>query len=96
MHIDYLPIGVAGDFLIESFARVHFTEGVPIAPIEVVVLIKLLRLVFRDQADIVELLKAGLFDAANVDRYVDTHAPMLTLRFRELREQAEREKQRGE
>lgn len=94
--IDYLPISVAGDFLLESFDRVLVTEGVPIAPIEVVVLTKLVRLATRDQADVVELLKAGLFDAAEVEAYVGLHAPMLVPRFRELREQAARELSRGD
>ncbi|HKY40953.1 MAG TPA: hypothetical protein VJN18_33695 [Polyangiaceae bacterium] len=93
--IDYLPVSVAGDFLIEAFDRVLITEGVPIAPIEVVILTKLVRLVMRDQADIVELLKAGLFDAAAVESYLEQHAPMLTRRFLELKEQAEREIARG-
>jgi hypothetical protein len=53
------------------------TEGVPIAPIEVMVLTKLIRLAMRDQADIVELLKAGLFDAQEVAAHVYLHAPML-------------------
>jgi hypothetical protein len=71
------------------------TEGVPIAPIEVVILTKLIRLVMRDQADIVELLKAGLFDTQQVAAYVSLHAPMLAPRFEELRRQAERELARG-
>jgi hypothetical protein len=106
VRIDYLPISVAGDFLLESFDRVHLTEGVPIAPIEVVVLTKLFgdgapnsmrqrRLAMRDQADIVELLKAGLFDAEQVKAYVGLHAPMLSPRFEALREQAQRELSRG-
>lgn len=93
--IDYLPISVAGDFLLESFDRVLLTEGVPIAPIEVVILTKLVRLAMRDQADIVELLKAGLFDPLQVEDYLQAHAAMLTPRFQELRRQAEREGERG-
>ena len=95
VRIDYLPVSVAGDFLVESLDRVLRTEGVPIAPIEVVVLTKLVRLAMRDQADVVELLKAGLFDADAVEAYVGTHAPMLVPRFQELRRQAERELARG-
>jgi hypothetical protein len=93
--IDYLPVSIAGDFLIEAFDRVLVTEGVPIAPIDVVILTKLVRLVMRDQADIVELLKAGLFDTAAVESYLEQHAPMLTRRFLELKAQAEREIARG-
>ena len=92
--IDYLPISVAGDFLLESFERVLVTEGVPIAPIEVVILTKLVRLAMRDQADIVELLKAGLFDEQHVSSYLQEHAPMLCPRFQELCLQASRERER--
>lgn len=92
--IDYLPISVAGDFLLESFERVLVTEGVPIAPIEVVILTKLVRLAMRDQADIVELLKAGLFDEQRVSSYLQQHAPMLCPRFQELCRQAMRERER--
>jgi hypothetical protein len=89
--IDYLSVDVAGDFLIDAFASVHLSEGVPIAPVEVVILTKLIRLVMRDQADIVELVKAGLFQAATVESYLELHAPMLTPRFLALVEQARRE-----
>lgn len=87
--IDYLSIDVAGDFLLDCFGRARADEHVPIAPIEVVILTKLIRLAMRDQADIVELVKAGLFDRAAVERYLEDNAPMLTRRFRALVEQGE-------
>lgn len=93
--VDYLPIEVAGDFLLEAFSAAWITEGVPVAPLEVVVLTKLIRLAMRDQADVVELVKSGLVDVASVETYLDTHAPMLTGRFRALVEQAARERARG-
>ncbi|HTM43814.1 MAG TPA: hypothetical protein VL137_02605 [Polyangiaceae bacterium] len=93
--VDYLHVGIAGDFLIDAFASAHISEGVPIARVEVVILTKLIRLVTRDHADIVELLKAGLFDPSMVETYLETHAPMLTPRFRVLAEQAKKEKLRG-
>jgi hypothetical protein len=95
VRIDYFPVDTARDFLIESFARATVTEGVPIAPIEVVILTKLIRLLTRDHADVVELVKTGLFSTQLVDDYLERHAPMLTPRFRRLVEQAQREKQRG-
>jgi hypothetical protein len=95
VRVDYLPVDVAGDFLIESFARATVSEGVPIAPIEVVILTKLVRLLTRDHADVVELVKTGLFSTQLVDDYLERHAPMLTPRFRRLVEQAHKEKQRG-
>jgi len=89
--IDYLPIDVAGDFLMDAFAGALVTEDVPIAPMEVVVLTKLIRLAMRDQADIVELVKAGVVDEVRVRNYLDLNAPMLTSRFDALVAQAKRE-----
>lgn len=92
--IDYLPIDVAGEFLLAAFDRALVSEGVPVAPVEVVIVTKLIRLAMRDQADIVELVKSGLVDEPAVCRYLDEHAPMLTSRFRALAEQAARERER--
>ncbi|HEY2369937.1 MAG TPA: hypothetical protein VGH87_26235 [Polyangiaceae bacterium] len=89
--IDYLPVDVAGDFLLASFAAPFVSEDVPIAPMEVVIITKLLRLAMRDQADVVELVKAGVVDLDAVRAYLDTNAPMLTSRFDALVEQARRE-----
>jgi hypothetical protein len=71
------------------------TEGVPVAPAEVVVCTKLLRPAMRDQADIVEMVKAGLFDRVVVGRYLGEHTPMLVGRWEALVAQAEAERQRG-
>jgi hypothetical protein len=92
--VDYLPIDVAGDFLLEAFERPEDTEGVPIAPVEVVIMTKLLRMVMRDQADVVELVKAGLYDPARVTAYLEAHAPMLVSRFEALVGQAQEELER--
>lgn len=92
--IDYLPVDVAGEFLLAAFDGALVSEGVPVAPIEVVIVTKLIRLAMRDQADIVELLKSGLVDEPAVCGYLDQHAPMLTSRFRALSEQAARERER--
>lgn len=64
--------------------------GVPIAPVEVVIVTKLIRFAMRDMADIVELVKAGV-DEASVRAYLDEHTPMLTSPFDRLCEQAKRE-----
>jgi hypothetical protein len=76
--VDYVPVDVAGDFLNSALDHPFVTDGIPIAPPEVVVCTKLLRLAMRDQADIVELLKAGHVDRAALRRYLDEHTPMLT------------------
>jgi hypothetical protein len=88
VQIDHLPIDVAGDFLTLGFERALTSDGVPIAPIEVVIVTKLIRLAMRDQADIVELLKAGTFDTSEVTRYLELHTPMLVARFEALVAQA--------
>jgi len=89
--VDYLPIDVAGAFLLKAFERGIDSEGVPVAPVEVVILTKLLRMAMRDQADVVELVKSGLFDTAQITSYLETHTPMLVSRFQALVEQAQQE-----
>jgi hypothetical protein len=89
--IDYLPIEVAGDFLLAAFDEALINEGVPIAQVEVVIVTKLLRLLTRDQADVVELMKSGLVDETKVRGYLGLHTPMLTPRFDRLCEQAKAE-----
>lgn len=89
--VDYLPVDIAGDFLLAAFDAPFVSEAVPIAPMEVVVLTKLLRLAMRDQADVVELVKAGVVDVVAVRGYLDANAPMLTSRFDALVAQAQRE-----
>jgi hypothetical protein len=49
----------------------------------------------RDQADIVEMVKAGLFDRDAVARYLADHTPMLLSRWEALVAQADAERQRG-
>ncbi len=89
--VDYLPIDVAGEFLTRALDEPFVTETVPIAPVEAVICTKLLRFAMRDQADVVEILKAGLFESAAVESYLAEHAPMLLGRFRNLVDQARRE-----
>ena len=89
--VDYVPVDVAGDFLLDAFDHPLLCEDVPIARVEVVIITKLIRLAMRDQADVVELVKSGLVDVPCVRAYVDAHAPMLTSRFDALSEQAKRE-----
>jgi hypothetical protein len=93
--IDYFPLDVAGPFLEMGVAAPFWTDGVPIAPPEVVVCTKLIRLAMRDGADIVEILKAGLIDRAPILAYLVEHTPMLVRRWNELCDQADREIARG-
>jgi hypothetical protein len=95
VEIDYLATDVAGDFLLDAFDCALMSDGIPVAPIEAVIVTKLIRLAMRDQADVVELVKTRLFDPAVVEAYLDANAPMLTSRFRALVEQAQSELDRG-
>lgn len=89
--IDYLPLDVAGEFLSVAFERPLVSEGVPIAPPEVVACTKLLRLAMRDQADLVEMIKAGVVDVGMIRAFLVAHTPMLVGRWDALIEQAARE-----
>ncbi len=91
--VDYLPLDIAGDFLNSALDHPFTSEGVPIAPPEVVVCTKLLRMAMRDQADIVEMIKAGLIDVVEVRRYLVEHTPMLVSRWEALAAQAETERE---
>ena len=93
--IDYLPIDVAGGFLAQAFLRPTWTDGVPIAPAEVVVCTKLIRLAMRDQADIVEIVKANVIDRETVRAFLAEHTPMLVGRWDALVTQAEAEIERS-
>lgn len=91
--IDYLAVAVMGDFLEAAFERPYVSEGVPIAPPEVVVCTKLMRHAMRDRADVVELMKAEVIDLAAVRAFLVEHTPMLVPRWDALVPEAEREKQ---
>ncbi len=91
VEIDYLPVSVGGVFLEVAFTRPVMSDGVPIAPAEVVVCTKLLRHAMRDRADIVEILKAGLIDRASVRGFLSEHTPMLLRRWDALATQADEE-----
>jgi hypothetical protein len=92
--IDYLPIDIAGSFLEVAFEQPQMVEGVPIAPVEVVVCTKLIRLVMRDQADIVEIVKGQFIDEAAVRDFLSRHIPMLVGRWEALVAQARAELRR--
>jgi hypothetical protein len=59
------------------------TEGVPVAPVEAVVYLKLVSPCSKDRLDLIELVLAGT-DAENVRRYLDENAPDLRAKFEEI------------
>jgi hypothetical protein len=92
--IDYLPIDVAGEFLAQAFERPRWLQGVPFAPVEILVCTKLIRLAMRDQADIVEIVKAQMIDRDAVRAFLVEHTGMLVGRWDALVTQAEAELRR--
>jgi hypothetical protein len=49
------------------------SEGLPIAPVGIVVATKLLRAESQDEADVISLLRAGRLDQAKLRRFLRTH-----------------------
>ena len=68
------------------------SEGVPVAPVEAVVYMKLASPRSRDRQDVIELVRAGV-DVSKVRHYLDRHAPHLRDRFDEAVKTAESEEE---
>ena len=58
------------------------SEGVPVAPVEAIVYMKLASPRSKDRMDVIELIRAGL-DVEKVRQYIDRVAPQLSDRFAE-------------
>ncbi len=68
------------------------SEGVPVAPVEAVVYMKLASPRSRDHQDVIELVRAGI-DVEKVRRYLERHAPYLGDGFDEAVKTAAREEE---
>src|SRR5262249_41147535 len=93
--IDYLPIDVGGPFLEIAVSSPFLTEGLPIAPPEVVVCTKLFRHASRDRTDIIEMIKARLVELPPIRAYLTEHTPVFLRRWDELVADAEEELAKG-
>ncbi|MFN7973858.1 MAG: hypothetical protein U0166_16170 [Acidobacteriota bacterium] len=80
--IDTLPVGEDERFLTRAIADAESTEGIPVAPVEALVYMKLSSPRAKDRADVIELVKSGI-DVAKVAHYLDVNAPALTQAFSE-------------
>lgn len=83
------PISVGPDelHLMEAVERAKHSRGIPILPVEALLYMKLKSPRAKDEADVVELLKAGI-DPEGIERYIAHHAPDLTVRFAKAKERA--------
>lgn len=88
--IDLLSIGEKENHLIEALEEDPPEEGVPIAPIEVLIYLKLKAPRKKDAADIIELLKTDM-EVDPVLDYLHEHASHLVDKFARLRKEARQE-----
>jgi len=78
--IDTLSLREDEKHLESALASAEVSEGVPVAPVEAVVYMKLVSPRFKDRLDVIELIKAGL-DGERVRRYLEAFAPQVKDRF---------------
>jgi hypothetical protein len=91
--IDTLSIRDDERYLVEAVVHpVETKAGVPVAPVEALVVLKLKSPRLKDATDVVELAKAGI-DADAVARYVGEHAPELAEKLADLIARARGEEQ---
>jgi len=89
--VDYIPVPIGAEFLDAALDAPQMCDGIPVAPIEVLVFMKLSSPRAKDAADIIELLKAGVL-AAPVRAWLATRATgAVCARFESLVQQAEGE-----
>lgn len=88
--VDPISIGPNEGHLMEAVERAKVSSGIRILPVEALVYMKLKSPRAKDEADVVELLKAGM-DAKAVGRYIADHAPDLGDRFARAVERASSE-----
>lgn len=78
--VDTLSIRDDERHLEGAIERAETSEGVPVAPVEAVVYMKLTSPRSKDRQDVIELVKAGIH-LDPVRAYLDRHAPQVRDRF---------------
>jgi len=86
--IDPLSMRPDEPHLQDALAQAVVTGGVPVAPLEALVYLKLKSPRRRDAADVVELLRV-VPDLDRIRRYLTSHAPALVERFDALAAEAQ-------
>jgi hypothetical protein len=81
--IDTLSIRDDEKHLVDALKAAEISEGVPVAPIEAVVYLKLVSPRAKDRLDVLELARAGI-ELDRVRTYLDRHAPHLRAKFDDI------------
>jgi hypothetical protein len=66
--------------LLAAIEAPEISEGVPVAPVEAVIYLKLVSPRAKDRLDLIELVRAGV-DIEGVRAYLNRHAPSLAEKF---------------
>jgi len=88
--VDTLSMRDDEKHLLAAIEAPEISEGVPVAPVEAVVYLKLLSPRSKDRLDLVELVRVGI-DAKRVREYLEHNAPHLKSRFEDVVRTAEEE-----
>lgn len=88
--VDSISIAPGEGFLSDALDRAIMVDGVPVAPVEALVYLKLKSPRRKDFADVVEILKAGI-DAKPVFAWLSEHSPVQAEKFAKAVEQAQEE-----
>lgn len=88
--VDTLSIRDEENHLRTALAAPEMSEGVPVAPVEAVIYLKLVSPRLKDRLDVVELVRSGI-EVKRVRAYLDEHAPHLRDKFEEIVRTAEEE-----
>jgi len=88
--IDTLSVRDDERHLLGTIETPEVSEGVPVAPIEAVVYMKLASPRSKDRQDVIELVRAGA-DVGIVRRYLEAHAPHLVAALDAVVKTVERE-----
>ncbi len=86
--VDQLSIGDREQHLIEALQRAKVSNGIPVAPMEALVYLKIKSPRRKDAVDIVEFLRVRHLEIDAVRNYVRTHAPNLLPKLEALVEDA--------
>jgi hypothetical protein len=76
--------------LLSAIEAAEVTEGVPVAPLEALIYLKLASPRSQDRQDVFNLVRAG-GDLERVRRYLAAHAPHLVQKFEEVVESSSKE-----
>ncbi len=88
--VDTLSVRDDERHLLAAIQAPEISEGVPVAPVEVVFYLKLVSPRSRDRLDLIELVRAGV-GVQSVRDYLDRHAPALRAKFDDIVQTAEAE-----